>query len=111
MTFDPYDVEVGKRLRKARQAAGITREAIAERFDISVSTVQMHETGRNGFSGRLAAQYSRAYQVRVGWLLQGSGDMKEDKSGEVIDLLQRMESDEDREAWLSIGRRLADPDE
>ena len=50
----PLDVELGKRLRSAREKAGVTQMALAEELGITFQQVQKYEWGKSRLSvGRL----------------------------------------------------------
>ena len=43
---NPYDVQFGRRLAQARQAAGLTLQELAERVGWHISTLHNYESGR-----------------------------------------------------------------
>lgn len=45
MTITP-DLEIGERIREARKQAGLTRERLAVKLNVSASTLRNYETGR-----------------------------------------------------------------
>lgn len=47
---DPYDIEVGNRLRQKRQERGLSQEALAAAANVSFQQLQKYETGANRMS-------------------------------------------------------------
>lgn len=100
---------VGRRLRQARKATGLTREAVRQRigFD-TVGAIQHHENGRSLPDAPTLAFYARTYKVSVDWILtgkgRGPGDVK-DETAEAIRLLDDMPEPE-RQRALNILRQL-----
>lgn len=45
MTTTPH-IEIGQRIREARQQAGLTRERLAVKLNVSSSTLRNYETGK-----------------------------------------------------------------
>lgn len=78
-------MSIHERLRKARLAAGYSStRAAAEAFGWSENTLRSNENGNKPY-GRVAAEkYSRAFQVRLDWLLTGRGPMKGDRKGVLV---------------------------
>lgn len=64
---------IGARLTAAREARGLSRERVAELLDISVSTIQHHESERNQLRPETILAYARLYRVDVNWLLMSYG--------------------------------------
>lgn len=97
------NLKIGERLEACRKKADMSRAAVAKRMQISAGAVQAHEEGRNGVKPDNLIEYAKIYRVSVQWILTGEG-------AEVIDIWSRMLPGDDREAWLSVGRRLAERD-
>jgi DNA-binding XRE family transcriptional regulator len=122
------------RLKNARINAGFrTARAAAKRFGWNTSTYGAHENGQNGFAIETAAQYARAFGVRLQYLLFGEGSaeptqpLQESSLSEpqmldpartahvISALLRRVRSDmsgEDADLWaqVAIERALQSPD-
>jgi phage repressor protein C with HTH and peptisase S24 domain len=72
MTYDDRP-QPAIRLEQARKARGFQRASDAsDYFGWKYDTYIQHERGVNGLS-RAVKQYARAYNVSVGWLLNGEG--------------------------------------
>lgn len=95
--------EIGQRLTKAREASNLSREAVAERLGVSLSTVQAHENGRNGVKPDMAKAYCRIYKISLEWLFNGDGAPGE-QAAEVVDIWNHIIKDEDRRDFLDFGR-------
>lgn len=65
--------DVGKRLKRARQARKLSREQVSTRLGISVSAVQHHESGRNDPTMDNLAKYSKTYRISTDWIILGKG--------------------------------------
>lgn len=64
------------RLKAARERAGYATAADAARaFGWKEPTYTAHENGSRGVKARRAEAYSRAFRVRLPWLLTGDGSM------------------------------------
>ena len=106
-------MELHERLRAARKAAGYaTAIDAAKAFGWNKNTVTSNENGNRTFSREAAERYANAYHVDLGWLLTGKGDMKgatdPAKSAEIVDIWSRIPDKREREAWLNMGKALAD---
>ena len=65
---------LGKRLRQARDNAGLTVRELADRANTSVQTIQNLSDGLGGNSGiGLIADIARALAVSPAWLAYGMG--------------------------------------
>lgn len=98
--------DIGARLRNAREAADISRDDAAARLGLKTAAVQHHESGARGISNEYLAKYCRLYNVRIGWLIEGTGRMTRE-TDEVTQLLEAIADDAQRETWLEMGRHLA----
>lgn len=92
--------DVGARLREARKAKGLSREAVAERLGYkSVGAIQHHENGEREPNIDTLAAYSRIYGVTVDWIVTGRPSARD----EIVDLLEAMD-DRRREQLMAIVR-------
>lgn len=67
-------VAVGGRLKEARQALGLSQQALADRIGASKTGLQANEAGRSVPGGQLlTSMYSLG--ISVDWLLSGRGRM------------------------------------
>ena len=69
------DIELGKRLRTAREAKELEAADAAGRLRIAYSTLMNHEAGYRGARRRLT-DYAGLYRVNLTWLATGGGPMK-----------------------------------
>jgi transcriptional regulator with XRE-family HTH domain len=60
MQLNPYDVQFGRRLARARQTAGLTLQELAERVGWHVSTLHNYESGRRPLRIAQLAQLAAA---------------------------------------------------
>jgi phage repressor protein C with HTH and peptisase S24 domain len=74
------DLERGKRLAKARKAAGFAEATDAARaLGMKPPTYLAHENGSRGFPDRRAQDYARKFKISLEWLLTGKGQMRSGK--------------------------------
>ncbi len=65
------DRYVGERIRELREIQSYTREALAEKVDISSKFLYEIETGRKGFSADVLCRLSRALSVSCDYIMLG----------------------------------------
>ena len=94
---------VGERLERSRKEVGLSREQVAERLGVSVSTIQAHENGRNQLKPDGLISYSRIYNVSIDWLVTG----KRAQTAEIVDIWSRIPDRAERDAWLNMGKAIA----
>lgn len=70
-----------ERLKSAREALGLSREQLAERLHVHVSTIGHWETGRRAPSSEMLAALSRELEVPADYLL-GLDDLSQDSAAE-----------------------------
>ncbi len=68
---------IGRRLRQARDRAGLSQEALSKLAHTSPTTIVTIEAGGGGNSGvGLLVDLSRALKVRPCWLILGEGEQE-----------------------------------
>lgn len=65
------DKGVGERIRELREVQNYTREAFAEKVDISVKFLYEIETGRKGFSAETLGRIAKALSISCDYLMFG----------------------------------------
>lgn len=110
-------LEVGGRIRAARERQGLTQAALAARVGVTRSAVAQWETGRSGQVGSNLAQIASVLEVGVEHLLLGGGaaavaeeiGLADRFAGDELALLRlyRVCSAEDRAALLRTARAFA----
>ena len=93
---------VGARLEEARKNKGLSRETVATRMGLSVSTIQAYENDRNELRPSGLARFARLYGISIEWLVTG----RDLSSPEVVGILNRITDEKEREAWINMGRAL-----
>jgi len=68
---DPIDVHIGRRLRLARETAGVTQDELGETLGISFQQVQKYEWGRNRLSGARFFDAARLCGVTPNFFFEG----------------------------------------
>jgi transcriptional regulator with XRE-family HTH domain len=93
---------VGNRLVRARKHKGLSRDQVAERLGVSLSTVQSHENDRNQLRPDSLETYARLYGVSIDWIVTG----KESESAEIIEIYKAIPNKRERDAWINMGKAL-----
>ena len=75
MACDAIDIEIGKRIRQARVAAGLTQTELGARLGISFQQVQKYEKGRNRIGGGRLYKIARALGVKITYFFDGVDDL------------------------------------
>lgn len=65
MACDEIDIEIGRRLRQARVAAGLTQTELGIHLGISFQQIQKYEKGRNRIGGGRLYKIARALGVKI----------------------------------------------
>lgn len=65
------DIHVGERIRELREIQNFTREAFAEKVEISAKFLYEIETGKKGFSADTLSRISKALSVSCDYIMFG----------------------------------------
>lgn len=68
--------ECAKRIQQLRRMKGYTQEVAAEKFQISVSTLQRIESGRQSAPIDLLVSMGEEYEVSLDYLLKGENQVE-----------------------------------
>lgn len=71
MTAHPVDVHVGRRLREARLARGVTQEKLGALAEITFQQIQKYESGRNRISASKLYEFALVLFVDVSFFFDG----------------------------------------
>ncbi len=71
MACDEIDIEIGKRLKQARVAAGLTQTELGVPLGISFQQIQKYEKGRNRIGGGRLYKISRTLGVKITYFFDG----------------------------------------
>lgn len=88
---------IGKRLKLAREQAGLSQSQVAKMLDVHRPTISEMEAGRRKLSADELAQLSRIYDVRMTWLAcadEDDVDERRDRIEIAARKLSKMSSDE-----------------
>lgn len=101
-------VEVGQRLRSARETLGLTQEDVASALGIPRTSVISMEAGKRNVTALELRQLARVYRRSVAWIL-GEEPEADQASAEDQALFRATSelSDEDREQVLRFAQFLA----
>jgi transcriptional regulator with XRE-family HTH domain len=108
----PEQESQGARIRTARQARGMTQEALAHAVGVTRSAVAQWETGRAGQVGANLARLGAVLGVSASWLMGESAapsgaPQAEDATELALLRLYRACGEEDRAWLLRMAARLA----
>lgn len=99
----------GRRLVKAREAAGLTQEEAAKAIGMAQSTLGEAETSgkRSGYASQLA----ELYRVNAVWLTTGKGQMRDESPAtspheEELRRMLSLMDDKTRLTFLAIGKTM-----
>jgi transcriptional regulator with XRE-family HTH domain len=96
-------VQVGARIRKARDAQGLSQEQLAERLGVTKGLVSQYETGLTSVPSKRFSQLAEVLGVSSDWLLTGGEPDEQTKAQtkaelEGLMILRAMAPDEQRRA-------------
>ncbi len=78
--------DIGQRIRSLREANCYTRDAFAEKIDISAKFLYEIEMGKKGFTVEILSRISRTLCVSNDYLLSGNVNIKVPEK--VVDILE-----------------------
>ena len=79
------DVELGERIRLARERAGLSPTEVAKALDCSLTNVLYLESGRNkSLKNTVAAALVDLFNVRLEWLLFGEEPMERNTAHKLV---------------------------
>lgn len=84
------DIRIGERIRELREIQNYTREAFAEKVDISSKFLYEIETGKKGFSADILFRISRALSVSCDYIMTGE-DMEHRSTEKLACVLESLE--------------------
>lgn len=87
--YNMSDRYVGERIRELREIQSYTREALAEKADISSKFLYEIETGKKGFSADVLCRLSRALAVSCDYIMLGK-DMSGQGSEQITCVLETL---------------------
>ena len=68
-------IPMGNRFRDIRLKLGITQDELAERFEVTRTTISLFETGKKGPSLELLYRMIEDFDINLKYLLMGEGEM------------------------------------
>ena len=98
------NVQVGRQIRKAREAAGLTQERFAELIGISPQNVSCVERGLAGVSLTVLRRMCEILQVSSDTLL--IGDLRNNDVDVIAGRLRQLPPEQFRVVWEVINRLL-----
>lgn len=98
-----YASTAGTRLKRIRQALGLSQEGLAEKLEFDQSSISHAERGKTKLSNHLIVALVKQCNVNVEYLLEGRGDMFIDTTSDQH-LAEVM--DDVLEAWIEAIQRI-----
>lgn len=71
---DERNVDIGKRLRLAREQAGLSQGQVAKMLSLHRPSVTETEAGRRKASPQELVEFARIYDVSIDWLVNADSD-------------------------------------
>lgn len=108
-------MDLATRLRKAREAAGLTQEAAADAIGISSQAIAQWESGKTSPAQHRLRKVAIVYKVPIGWLLAESAPTKERteeaeaQAPKLPPVPQFVESEADTGSDIDLGGAIAVP--
>ncbi|MEK9211599.1 helix-turn-helix domain-containing protein [Sphingomonas sp. 2378] len=115
---DPFDVELGSRVRAQRLLIGMTQRELAIAMAVSFQQLQKYESGDNRMSANKVYLAAAALRVTVGYLMGEPTPTAKDHldvaiglpgTNQLFDAWRRIDSERDRRILISLARKLAAP--
>lgn len=69
--YNPFNVEMGKRIYQRRKSLGMTQEQLAEMLNVSIQTISYTEQGTKAMRPENLVKLSRALNVSTDYILTG----------------------------------------
>lgn len=110
------NLEIGLRIKQAREAAGLTQERLAEMIDVSPQYISGVERGVVGLSVPILTQLSKILLISCDYILLGENEVSDATS--VMTRLSRLPAEHVRNAeeilkryleGIALAQRDADP--
>lgn len=83
--------QVGERIRELREIQNFTREALAEKVDISAKFLYEIEVGKKGFSADTLCRISKALSVSCDYIMLGEDNAAHRGNEKIICVLEMLE--------------------
>ena len=107
-TIDPLDTQLGKLLRLARNACGMSQEKLGEMNGLTFQQIQKYERGHNRISVSRLMRMAKNLGVPAMWFVEKLNDNlpTEMRFSEIdLDLLGKHEAQEMRRSYASIANK------
>ena len=90
---NPIDLHVGKRLKKARLARGMSQERLAKAMNITFQQVQKYEKGLNRIGASRLWDLAQVLDVPITYFYEGMSAETQDQSPRKINVLKDSNGD------------------
>lgn len=85
---NPIDLHVGKRLKKARLARGMSQERLAKAMNITFQQVQKYEKGLNRIGASRLWDLAQVLDLPIGYFYEGMSEETQGMSPRKINILK-----------------------
>lgn len=86
----------GERIRELRKTLGLTLEKFGEKIGLKKNSISQLENGKNSVTEQVIKAICREYNVDYIWLTTGNGDMFIDSDNDVMEMIDRIMSGENK---------------
>ena len=105
----PVDVHVGQRLRRRRNAVGMTQETLAEGVGLTFQQIQKYEKGANRISASRLQQFANMLGVTVPWFFEDApGSKKANATDELAAAVSEFTGLDDAQKLMKAFVRIDD---
>lgn len=102
----PIDISVGRQLRQARKARGLSQASLGEAIGISFQQVQKYERGDNRVSASKLAEAALFFQVPIQYFFSEIAELLAGPAGALDPVVAALAADTRAMALLLAWRRL-----
>ena len=95
-TLDDDALQIGVRLRDARDAAGLSRRELADHLGVKESTIGKWESGERSPRGQRVSKLAGILGVSLSWILVGRGVKPSGNDPDLVALRAELRSARDR---------------
>lgn len=101
--IDPIDAQLGKLLRLARTACGISQEQLGSMNDLTFQQIQKYEHGQNRISVSRLIRMAEHMNISAMWFIEKLGTKEKEQTPTInLELLSKHESQEILNTYVKI---------
>ena len=96
MHVQRFDVELGRRLRQAREARGWTQARLADEMGLTQDAISLYERGERALRVEALVRLARALDVPIGFLLETHPDVVVVRGTPLAEMISRAAASPER---------------